>query len=545
MTTQTSSIEQDDTPQPAVAHFDAIVVGAGINGLYQLHLLREQGLSVRTLEAGSGVGGTWYWNRYPGARLDSESYSYAYFFSKELFEEWSWQQEFVGQPELESYFNFVADKFGFREDIDFNTTVTSASFDQDADLWRIETQSGRSYTSRFLVAAAGILSAPQFPDIPGLENFQGEWHHTGLWPKEPVDFAGKRVAIIGTGSSGIQVIQEIGPKVEHLTVFQRTPNWATPINNGSITQERMNELRGSYEELYAKTQSSDGCFIVDARHQSALDVSDEERLAHYEYMWNAPGLSFFSENFQDIWTDKAANDTLVEFLTGKIRARVKDPVVANKLIPRESFGMKRPPLENGYYEVFNQDHVDLVNLGDEPIIRFNAGGIETERGQLDVDIIIIATGFDAFTGAFTRMGIAGVGGTSLVEWWENGPRTYLGAAVHKFPNMFLIGPQGVAGNNPRCAERLMEWIAECIEHCQAHGISRIEATAASEQAWVELINEQVNGTILRDAVSWMWGSNVPGKARAFAVYLAPMTEWRATLERVAKKGYEGFELTAR
>jgi cation diffusion facilitator CzcD-associated flavoprotein CzcO len=531
----------DDAPP----HYEVIVVGAGPVGLYQLHRLREQGLSVRGLEAGSGVGGTWYWNRYPGARLDSEAYSYGFSCSAEILNEWTWSEEFAGQPALEKYYNFVADKLELRGCIDFGTRVNSAVFNETTNSWSIGTEDGRRYSAQFLVAATGILSAPFTPDIPGRDDFTGGVYHTARWPKEQPSFVGRRVAVIGTGSSGIQLIQALGPQVRELTVLQRSANWATPINNSPITQERAAEIRATYDAVYETTRTSAGCFAADGRPDSTWDVSAEERVAYYEELWNAPGLSMLTRNFSDVMTDRAANDTVTAFLTEKIQERVNDPEVAKKLIPDHGFGMKRPPLEHGYYEVFNQDNVELVNLREEPILRFNATGIETNRRQIDLDDVVLATGFDALTGSFVRMGIQGVGGVSLAEYWADGPRTYLGLTAHHFPNFFFVGPQGVAGNFPRCAEPANEWIAACILDARSHGVERVEAGEAAEREWVDMINETVKGTIHKDAESWIWGSNVPGKARAFSAYLLPMPEYARTLEEVARNGYAGFERSGR
>jgi cation diffusion facilitator CzcD-associated flavoprotein CzcO len=526
-------------------HYDAVIVGAGPVGLYQLYTLRELGLSIRALEAGSGVGGTWYWNRYPGARLDSEAYSYGFFCSKKILNEWTWSEEFAAQPELEKYYNFAADKLGLRDYIQFDARVNSAVFDGLANRWIISTEDGRSCTAQFLVATTGILSAPLIPDIPGRADFTGGLYHTARWPKQQPSFDGRRVAVIGTGSTGIQIIQTLAPQVANLTVFQRSPNWATPINNSRISAKRAAEIRGSYDAIYAATQASAGCFVTDGRPDSVWDVSAEERVAYYEELWNSPGLSMFTRNFQDVFTDKAANATVTQFLAEKIRQRVKDPEVARKLIPDHGFGMKRPPLENGYYETFNQENVELINLGEESILRFTATGIATSKRHIDVDDIILATGFDALTGSFVRMGIQGVGGVPLAEHWADGPRTYLGLTAHNFPNLFFLGPQGPAGNFPRCAERANEWIAECIRDMKLSGLQRIEATEAAEQEWLGMINETVKGTILKDAESWIWGSNVPGKTRAFAAYLLPMHVYRHTLDDVARRGYAGFERSGR
>jgi cation diffusion facilitator CzcD-associated flavoprotein CzcO len=520
--------------------FDAIVIGAGINGLYQLYKLKEAGFRVRTLEAGSGVGGAWYWNRYPGARLDSECYAYTYHFSPELIEEWDWTEEFAAQGQLERYFNFVADKFDLRSSIEFDARVSSSVWDESTKTYTVRTEAGKTFTTRYLIAASGILAAPLLPDYPGIDDFTGELHHTSRWPADGVDFKNKRVGVIGVGSTGIQVVQTIAPEVAHLTVFQRTPNWATPINNYTFTPERIRQVKDTADETYALTMSSGGCFLVDTDTRSTWDLSEEERETFFEELYNEPGLTFYSRGLNDLFTDKEANDEVCKFLAKKIAGRIDDPETARKLIPTHGFGTKRPPLETNYYEAYNRDNVDLVALPEEPIVRITATGIETASRSIDLDIIVFATGFDSITGSFVRIGAEGVDGISLAEYWDDGPRTYLGTLVHNFPNFFICGgPQGVNGNQPRCTEFQAGWIAETIQYLTSHDIDRIEATAEAEAEWVEYCNVMVQGTLLRDAQSWLWGSNVPGKKRAFTMYLAPQTEFRAKLTEVAQNGYEG------
>jgi len=528
----------NSTPQ-----YDALVIGAGINGLYGLYKMREAGLSVRGLEAGSGVGGAWYWNRYPGARLDSECYAYTYHFSPELIEEWTWDEEFAPQAKLEAYFNYVADRFDLKKDIDFDTRVVSTVWDEDSNLWTVTAENGRTYTSRNVVAASGILAAPLVPDYAGFGDFKGTVFHTSRWPSEGVDFKGKRVAVIGVGSTGIQVAQTVAPEVAQLTVFQRTPNWATPLNNYQFSDARKMEVKEKSDEYYALTQSTGGCFLVDTDSRSTWDVTPEEREAFFEELYGEPGLTFYSRGFNDLFTDKAANDEVCKFLATKIKARVKDPETARKLTPTHGFATKRPPLETNYYEIYNQDNVDLVALPEEPIVRFTETGIETTDRSWDFDIVVLATGFDSITGSFVRIGAQGVDGIALSDYWEDGPKTYMGIFVHNFPNFFILGgPQGVNGNQPRCTEFAGDWITTCISYLKSEGIDRIEATAEAESVWVEHCNELVNGTLLRDAQSWLWGSNVPGKKRAFTMYIAPQTVYRDRLREIEANGYEGTEL---
>lgn len=520
---------------------DVLVIGAGPVGIHQLASLRNTGLSVRALEAGSDVGGTWYWNRYPEARLDSESYSYAYSFARELLGEWTWSEEFVAQPELERYYNFVVDKLALRDCIDFDARVNRAAFCEERNVWTVETEDGRSFTAKFVVATTGILSAPFIPDIAGEDVFEGQVLHTARWPKDMQSFAGKRVAVMGTGSTGIQMIQALAKEAAHLTVLQRTANWATPLNNAPITEERAEELRRNADDIAAKTMQSAACFVVDGRPQSVWDVSEEERMAYFEELWNSPGLSILTRNFNDVMIDRAANDEVMKFLEAKIRSRVEDQAVADKLIPKHRFGTKRPPLENGYYEIYNQPNVELVDLTEEPLVQFVAKGIETTSRVLEVDDIVLATGFDSLGGSFMRLGLEGTDGTTLEDWWAHGPRTYLGLTAHRFPNLFLIGPQGIGGNFPRCAEGAVEWITETVSHMMSEGYTRIEATEAAENDWVESIAQVAAQTVHIEGESWFWGSNIPGKARSFGAYLLPMPVYREKLAQVASAGYEGFE----
>jgi len=516
---------------------DVLIIGAGINGLYTLHVLRSAGLQVRAVETGPEVGGTWYWNRYPGAALDSESYIYASHFSSEVNEEWQWTDEFADQATMERHLKFVADRLDLRRSIEFETEVTSCIWQTEARTWRVETNK-RTYQATFVVAATGILSVPVLPEYDGLTDFQGRILHTAQWPRGGVDLAGESVAVMGVGSTGIQVIQSLAPVVDHLTVLQRTPNWATPMNNRPLTSERQQEIRETHAELYRATMATSKCFLGDMRSERTMEVSAEDRERYFDHLYQKPGLTFFTENFQDVFVDKEANDALCDFLRRKIEERVKDPATARRLVPEHHFGMKRPPLETNYYEVFNQVNVDLVALTDEPIVRFGPFGVETERRSIPLDTLVLATGFDAVTGSFLRLGVRGSDGRALSEWWNDGPRTFMGCTVSGFPNWFIVGgPQGTSGNNPRCAHYVSDWIRDLIIFMRKMGHQTVDTAEASESDWVDHCNELVMMTLLRDAESWQWGSNVPGKKRAFLQYLDSQVEYRRKLDTVTEGEY--------
>jgi cation diffusion facilitator CzcD-associated flavoprotein CzcO len=531
------------------ATYDALVIGAGLSGMYQLYRLRQLGLSARVFEAGAGVGGTWYWNRYPGARFDSESWTYGFSFSPELLDEWEWSEHFAAQPETLRYCNAVADKFDLRRDIEFDSRVRSAVFDDAAGEWEIETSGGRRARGRFLITAIGPLSAPTMPTIPGVGDFRGEAYHTGLWPHEPVSFAGKRVAVIGTGATGVQAITEIARTVGHLTVFQRTPNWCAPLHNSPIDPEAQAAIKARYPEIFAACRESFGCFIHKHDPRNALDVSPEVREAFYEQRYAEPGFGIWMGNFRDILIDQAANDTITAFMREKIRQRVKDPALAEKLIPtNHGFGTRRVPLESGYYEVFNQDNVRLVDLRDTPIVRITPTGIETTDANYAFDMIVYATGFDAITGSFDRIDIRGTGGQRLRDTWAHGPRTYLGLQVAGFPNLLtLVGPHNAATfcNIPRCIEQNVEWVTDLLGHMQARGLTRVEATPVAEAAWTEHVHDTARRLLLTQVDSWMMGinTNVPGKhTRTFLVYAGGAPAYRKRCDEVAARGYEGFVL---
>ncbi|MGD0289158.1 MAG: NAD(P)/FAD-dependent oxidoreductase [Candidatus Binataceae bacterium] len=525
-----------------VEQYDAIIIGAGITGLYQLYRLRKLGISVRLFDDGSGVGGTWFWNRYPGCRFDSESYTYGYSFSEELLQEWDWKEHFSGQPENERYLNFFADKFKLRPDIQLNSRMTSAVYDESANRWDVKFEDGRRARAQFLIGAVGILSAHYLPEIPGIESFKGEKIHTGRWPKEKVDLAGKRVAVIGTGATAVQLITEIAKECGQLTVFQRTANYCAPLRNSQIDPETQKKIKASYPEIFKKCNETTAAFMYDFDPRSVFDVSPEERLARFEELWAQPGFVKWLNNFRDIMTNPEANEIFAEFVRNKIRERVKDPVVAEKLAPKDHpFGAKRIPLESGYYEQFNRPNVKLVDLKETPIERFTPKGIKTSGTEYEFDIIIFATGFDAVTGALTRIDIRGEGGQSLKEKWAAGPRTCLGIQTAGFPNFFIANSAAFC-NFPRCAEMVVDWITDAIQYVREKGLKRIAATPEAEEAWVQHSNSLVEGSIITKSNSWFVGANIPGKSRTFLLYANTAPNYRKKCAEVAASGYQGFEL---
>jgi cation diffusion facilitator CzcD-associated flavoprotein CzcO len=539
----------DSTSTETAIDFDAVVIGAGVSGLYQLYRLRELGLRVRVFEAGTGVGGTWYWNRYPGARFDSESWTYGYSFSQELLEEWDWQEHFAAQPETERYLNYVADKFDLRRDIQFRSRVTAAHYQEDTRSWAVLLEDGRRCTTRLLITAIGVLSAATLPTIPGVATFQGQSCHTHYWPKEPVCFEGKRVAVIGTGATGVQTITEVAKTAGHLTVFQRTPQWCAPLHNAKISKEEMHRIRADYPAIFARCQETYGCFIHATDPRATSEVTPEEREAFWEKLYGEPGFGIWMGNFRDILVDKAANDTITEFMRDKIRQRVKDPKLAAKLTPaNHGFGTRRVPLESGYYEVYNQDNVKLVDLRETPIERITPDGIRTSDADYAFDMIIYATGFDAITGAFDRIDISGRNGLRLKDKWADGPRTLLGIQIVGFPNMFtLVGPHNAASfcNIPRCIEQNVDWVTDLLRHMQRNKLTRVEASPTAEAAWTEHVHEMAERMLLSKVDSWMTGinSNVAGhQKRRHVVYAGGAPAYRERCDEVAAKGYEGFVL---
>ncbi|WP_327693398.1 flavin-containing monooxygenase [Streptomyces sp. NBC_00459] len=503
---------------------DVLVIGAGVTGIYQLYRAREAGFSVKLLEAGTGVGGTWYWNRYPEARFDSESYTYGYLFSKELWEEWEWSEKFAGQPEIERYFNHVVDRFDLRRDISFGVKVTAAVFDEASGVWTVRGSDGTEVRARFVVAATGNLSVPYIPAVPGREDFRGAQHHTSRWPKTPIDFTGKRVAQIGTGSSGVQIISAIADDVDRLTVFQKDADWLTPLNNGPITPEEQAELKANFESIRDTLNTSPSGFLHQIVMRSGLEDSPEDRQAFYEERWNGPGFTKLTEHYYDMLSNETVNAEWCAFMADKIRSIVKDPETAEKLIPKaHGYGGRRPPFGTGYYETYNKPNVSLVDINETPITRITEDGIETAAGVEEFDIIIWATGYDFGTGALNRLGVQGRRGLPLKEYWSDGPRTYLGIATAGFPNFFFPGgPHGATGNNPRYAGDQVEIVTDAVIHARDHGHDVIEVTEAAEEEWTDSVNNSTMSSFLES--SYFSGGNIPGKP--VKQLLNPSGRWR-------------------
>ena len=543
MPAETEPFRTDTAPSAAV--LDAVIIGAGFSGLYLLHQLRDQlGLSVRVLEAGAGVGGTWYWNRYPGARCDSESYSYCYSFDPDLMQEWNWSQRYPEAAEIRRYLEHVADRFDLRRSISFDSRVTAASFDDSTNLWTIRTGAGGSYAARFFITAVGCLSSANIPDIPGLERFQGQWYHTGRWPHEGVDFTGKRVGLIGTGSTGIQAAPPIAEQAAHLTVFQRTANYSVPARNAPFTAEAQAAVKANYRAIREKMRSNINGHPYDIRKESALEVTEQERLRRYEAAWEKGGLQFRGA-FGDLLTNQESNDTASDFIRAKIRSIVKDPETVRILTPTDHpFASKRPPIDTDYFETFNRDNVALVDVRAAPIQEITPHGIRTSAREHELDVIVFATGFDAMTGPMLAMDITGTEGRSLRQDWAAGPRTYLGLQVPGYPNMFTVtgpGSPSVLANMPVAIEQHTQWIARCIGHMREHGLIRIEADAEAAEDWGAHVNEAAGQTLLPKANhSWYLGANVPGKPRVFMPYAGGMARYAKFTDEVAQNGYRGF-----
>ena len=530
-------------------HYDAVVIGAGFAGMYMLKRLRDDlGMNVQVYERGSGVGGTWFWNRYPGARCDSESYVYCFSFDDDLLQEWNWSGKYPEQPEILSYLNHVADRFDLRSGIQFNTSVTAARFNDGTGLWDVETDQGDHVTAQYVVTAIGCISTGQIPQIPGLDSFEGEWHHTGAWPHEGVEFEGKRVAVIGTGSSGIQSIPVIARESEHLTVFQRTPQYTIPAQHGTVDQAFLKEVKANYREILDEAKHTAAGFPYDASETSALEVSDEERQETYERLWEKGGFHFMLGSYSDIATDRRANDTASEFIRQKIREIVNDPETAERLLPRDHpFSSKRALIDTNYFDTYNRDNVDLVDIRHFPIEEITATGLRTADGQeYEVDTIVFATGYDAMTGTFFNIDIAGREGRQLREKWSEGPTTYLGVATADFPNMFMItGPQSpsVLSNMPVSIEQHVEWISDFIEYLREHAIDVVDADPQAEVDWVQHVSDIADQTMYMLADSWYLGANIPGKPRVFMPYAGGVGPYRERCDDIAANSYEGFVMS--
>jgi cyclohexanone monooxygenase len=526
---------------------DAVIVGAGFGGMYMLHRLRALGLSARILEQADGVGGTWYWNRYPGARCDVESMQYSFSFDEGLQQEWQWSERFAAQPELLRYANHLADRYDLRRDIHFQTRVTAAKYDEAADRWTITTDKGDVVTARHCIMATGCLSAARLPDIKGIADFKGETYHTGYWPHEKVDFTGKRVAVIGTGSSAIQAIPVIAEQAAQVTVFQRTPNFSIPSRNAPMDAEYEASWKSDYAAKRQQARMMRTGILYAINPLSALEVDEATRQAEYERRWENGGTAFMGA-FGDLILNKASNDTAAEFVRSKIRGIVKDPATAEALAPKDHpIGTKRICVDTNYYETYNRPNVALVNLRTAPIETITATGIRTGGQDRDFDVIVFATGFDAMTGALLKIDFEGRGGRRLSAEWEHGPRSYLGLMVAGFPNLFMItgpGSPSVLSNMIVSIEQHVDWIAGALGHMQARGLGAIEATEAAQEEWVRHGMEVAQKTLYPSAASWYMGANVPGKPRVFMPYIGGVGVYRETCDGIAAKGYEGFRLTA-
>ena len=524
---------------------DVVVVGAGFAGLRNLHTFRAQGLSVAVLEAGSDLGGVWFWNRYPGARCDVESYDYSYSFSEELEQEWRWSERYATQPEILRYIHHVADRFDLRRDVHLGQRMTEATWDEQTDRWEVVTASGDRWSARFLVMATGQLSTTKLPELPGQESFRGEIHHTGQWPHEPVDFTDKRVGIIGTGSSGMQMIPIVALQARHLTVFQRTANFSVPATNAFLSDERDAEVKASYRDRREKALNSPSGLGFVPSKQSALEATPEERREHYEYAWTRMGFGF-ALAYYDLLRDQAANDTAAEFIREKIGEQIEDPAVREKLLPRGfPFAAKRPSVDSGYFPTFNRDNVTLADIREHPITDITETGIRTTGASYELDMIVFATGFDALTGSLLRPTITGRGGQTLKEKWSGGPVTQLGLQVSGFPNMFIIagpGSPSLLSNVLLSTEQHVDWIAQLLEHLRTHDLDVVEATPDAEQKWVAHVNERAQETLYPSAPSYYNGDEIPGKPRVFMPYVGGVRGYRRILEQVVADGYEGFEL---
>jgi cyclohexanone monooxygenase len=524
---------------------DAVVVGAGFSGLYALYRLRGMGLSGRAFEQAEDVGGTWYWNRYPGARCDVESIDYSYSFSEELQQEWSWTERYATQPEILRYLNHVADRFDLRPAITFGTKVVSAIYDEPSARWVVETDRGHRVTARFCIMAVGCLSLGRIPDFSGLESFRGQAYHTGSWPHQGVDFTGLRVGVIGTGSSGIQVIPQIAQQAAHLTVFQRTPHYTIPAQHHLLDPEWLAEFKHQYADYRSRMRVSRGGVSRDYSERRALDTPPEQRRKVYQARWNFGGAEILG-SFADLLTDTEANQTAADFVAGKIREIVADPDVADRLIPRGyPFGAKRLCVDTSYYDTYNRANVTLVDVTATPIEAITPTGIRTSAGEHELDAIVFATGFDAMTGALLAMDIRGRGGLSLRQAWEAGPRTYLGVSVAGFPNLFIVtgpGSPSVLSNVVLSIEQHVEWITDFLEYLRKHDIDWAEPRTDIQDAWVAHVNEVANRTLFPVGNSWYLGANVPGKPRVFMPYIGGVGRYRAICDQVAAAGYTGFDL---
>ncbi|MDR7075731.1 phenylacetone monooxygenase [Neobacillus niacini] len=526
--------------------FDAVITGAGFAGLYMLHSLREQGLTARVYDTADNVGGVWYWNRYPGAHCDSEAVYYGFTFSEELYKGWTWSKRYAPQPEILDYLNYVADTLDLRKDIKFNTRVNTAEFDEEKNIWRIETSNGSVVTAKYFISGVGCLSASNVPNIKGLAEFKGEWYHTGRWPHTKVDFTGKRVGVIGTGSSGMQLIPEVAKTADHLTVFQRTPQYTTPAGNRPLEKEYVDELKANLQQLRNDMLSSPSGQPFKRSPLSVLDDTPEAQNKKFEEAWEK-GLPFFPL-YNDILTNEKSNEIVAEFVRKKIGEVVKDQDTAKKLMPNYYFGTKRPVRDSYYYETFNRENVSLVDVKyEEPIQEITENGVRTKKGEYELDMIIFATGYDAMTGSLIKFDLIGKDGITLKEKWENGASvsTYLGIAHAGFPNFFTItGPESpsVITNVPTAIEQHVEWISKCIQYMEDNLIEAIEADSEAEKGWSAHCREMAESTLYVKTESWYTGANIEGKPRGFLIYVGGLNNYKKICDEVAENGYKGFSI---
>jgi cation diffusion facilitator CzcD-associated flavoprotein CzcO len=537
----------------AKTHYEVIVVGAGVAGIYQIKRLVDLGIDATVLESAPDLGGTWYWNRYPGCRFDSESYTYGFSFSRELLDEWHWKERFSGQPENLRYLNYVADKFDLRKHMQFNCKVAAMRFDEAHDIWQLTIGDGRELTCRFVVLAIGLLSAPTMPRLEGIGDFKGRSFHTFYWPHEPLDLAGKKVAVIGTGATGIQLIGEIADKVGQLTVFQRRPNWSAPLNNSAISDKEMADIRARYDEIFAACALTPGSFVHGPDRRGFYEVTREERLALWNKLYDEPGFGIWLANFREIFMDEAANAELSDYIAGRIRERVRDPKVAEKLIPRDhGFGVQRLPLETQYFEAYNRDNVHLVDISETPLVRVTENGLRTTERDYEFDIIVYATGFDAITGAFDQIDISGIGGERLAAKWKHAPSTFLGLLIHGFPNLLMpTGPQSASAstNFPRGIENNVNWCTNLLQYMWDRGYTRANATREAEERWTAHVAKMYEIMLMRKAKSWFTGynSNVAGHEEGtvrYFLYNGGTPKFVAIANEVAAKGYQEIAFNA-
>jgi cation diffusion facilitator CzcD-associated flavoprotein CzcO len=542
--------QENPTPEPNQyrTDYDVVVVGAGFSGLYALHRLRDDmGLSVRVIDLADDVGGTWYHNQYPGAQCDSESHVYQYTFDEEILEEWTFSKKYPSQPEMYEYFQHVADKLDLRKDITFNTRVTSAEYDGEAGTWDVETDKGERISTQFLISAVGALSDPVIPDFDNVDAFEGQTFHPARYPKDGVEYEGKRVAVIGTGSTGIQISPQIADRdVEDLTVFQRTPNYAIPAQNEPRDEDDWKEIKNNYDDILEKSENSGTGYPFEPVRETAADLSMEEVRDILDDRWEKGGFRF-NVAFEDLIVTKDTAEKVSEYIRERIREQLDDPELREKLVPDDHYyGTKRPPLEEGYFEMFNRGDASLVDVTETPIERFTEDGIQTSAEHFDFDIVVFATGFDAFTGSITKMNIQGRNGLTIEEKWDDGPTTYLGVAAHNFPNLFMVtGPQSpsVLGNMPTTIEHTVEWITDAIEHVRDSEASVIEATKEAEEAWNEHNREVAENTLYNTVDSWYRNSNIPGQPTVFVPYIGGYSNYHDLLDESATKDYTGFQLT--